>query len=117
MDHAYNPLVKEPLHVGAGKLALLSIFAAEHSKFWEMNDILFNLGKDIKLINMKSLAEQCDLSGKDLPGILKKPSILLKLVKDIREGMTLGIGATPGYLIEGKVYIGQIPPDILKPYL
>lgn len=117
MDHAYNPLVKEPLHVGAGKLALLSIFAAEHSKFWEMNDLLFDLGKDIKQINMKFLAEQCDLSGKGLPGILKKPSILLKLIKDIREGMTLGIGATPGYLIEGKVYTGQIPPDILKPYL
>jgi len=117
MDHAFNPLVKSALHVGAGRLALLAIYAANHSKFWEMNDILFNLGKDINQINMKSLANKCGLNGKGLPGSLMQPAILSKLAADIREGLSNKIEGTPGYFIRGKVYIGQIPPEILKPYL
>ena len=117
MDHAFNPLVKSALHVGAGRLALLAIYAAKNSKFWEMNDILLDLGKDINQINMKTLAEKCDLNGKGLPGSLMQPSILSKLATDIREGLRLGIEGTPGYYINGKVYTGQIPADILKPYL
>jgi len=117
MDHAFNPLIKTALHVGAGRIALLAIYAAKNSKFWEMNDILFDLGKDIEHINMKSLANKCGLSAKDLPGGLMQPAILSKLSADIIEGLRLGIEGTPGYYIDGKVYIGQIPPHILKPYL
>jgi len=117
MDHTFNPLVKSALHVGAGRLALLAIYAAEHAKFWEMNDILFDLGKDINQINMKSLADKCNLNSKGLPASLMQSSILSKLAADIREGLNKGIEGTPGYFIKEKVYIGQIPPDILKPYL
>jgi len=117
MDHAFNPLVKSELHVGAGRLALLAIYAAKHSKFWEMNDILFHLGKDINLVNMKTLADKCNLNSKGLPGSLMHPSILSKLAADIREGLINGIEGTPGYYIDGKVYIGQIPAHILEPYL
>ena len=37
-----------------------------------------------------------------------------KLSADIREGIRLGITGTPGYLIDGKVYIGHIPADIIN---
>ena len=117
MDHAFNPLVTSALHVGAGRLALLAIYAAENSKFWEMNDLLFDLDRDVEQINMKSLARKCNLNAKSLPGSLMKPSILSKLAENIREGLALGIEGTPGYLIQGKVYTGQIPADVLKPYL
>ena len=32
MDHAFNPLIKTALHVGAGRIALLAIYAAKNSK-------------------------------------------------------------------------------------
>ena len=35
MDHEFNPMVKEPFHVGAGKMALLAIHAAASGSFLE----------------------------------------------------------------------------------
>jgi uncharacterized membrane protein/protein-disulfide isomerase len=116
MDHEFNPLVKSPLHVGSGRLALLSIYAAQHQKFWEMNDILFNLERDNRHFNMKDLAKKCNLEVKGLAKQVAKPDILAKLLGDIKDGLALGIDGTPGYVIEKKVYTAQIPPEILKPY-
>ena len=117
MDHEFNPMVKSPLHVGSGRLALLSIYAAKHQKFWEMNDILFNLERDNNQINMKDLARKCNLEVKGLAMQVVKPDILTKLLGDIKDGLALGIDGTPGYVIENKVYTAQIPAEILKPYL
>jgi predicted DsbA family dithiol-disulfide isomerase len=117
MDHEFNPLVESPLHVGSGRLALLSIYAAKHQKFWEMNDILYNLERDNRQINMKYLAQQCNLETEQLARRVSKPDIVAKLLEDIKDGLALGIEGTPGYVINGKVYTAQIPPEILKPYL
>ena len=43
MDHKYNPIVKEPFHVGAGAMALFAEYAQTQGKFWEMNDVLFTI--------------------------------------------------------------------------
>ena len=43
MDHTVNPIVKEPFHIGSGKMALMAIHAASQNKFWQMNDILFEM--------------------------------------------------------------------------
>ncbi len=34
LDHEFNPIVKEPFHVGSGKMALLAIHAAATGSFW-----------------------------------------------------------------------------------
>ncbi len=39
------------------------------------------------------------------------PQIQIKLITDIRDGMKLGITGTPAYVIDGQLYLGQIPPD------
>ena len=44
MDHEVNYIVKEPFHIGSGKMALIAIYAASKGKFWEMNDLLFEIG-------------------------------------------------------------------------
>jgi protein-disulfide isomerase len=36
------------------------------------------------------------------------------LRKDIIDALKLGITGTPSFVIDGKVYQGQIPPEILK---
>ena len=33
MDHNFNPIVKEPFHIGSGYMAILSIYAASKNKF------------------------------------------------------------------------------------
>jgi protein-disulfide isomerase len=114
MDHRYNPLVKKPFHVGSGDMSLLSIYAAKEGKFWEMNDVL--LGVDISgdKIDIKELAEKTGLDNGKLALSRYDNRIRRVLWLDIRDGLKAGITGTPAYMINGKLYLGVIPPDILK---
>ena len=37
-----------------------------------------------------------------------------KLRIDIRDGLKLGINGTPGYIIDGEVYVGNVPAEVFK---
>jgi protein-disulfide isomerase len=114
MDHTVNPIVKEPFHVGSAAMSLLAIYAQSIGKFWEMNDILFNTDLAAEAINTKTLLKQAGVdTGGKAPDIYD-PRIQIKLLTDVREGMKLGISGTPAYIIDGKLSLGQIPPDILE---
>jgi len=118
MDHKINPLVKEPLHPGAAKLSMLAIYAGKKGKFWEMNDYLFNLSKDIEALNMRIIAEKTGLEFDDMHHNFPSVSLWRFLWKDINEGIqTHHITGTPGFIINNQTYLGQIPAEILKPYL
>ena len=114
MDHKYNPIVKEPFHVGSGKMAILAEYAQTQGKFWEMNDLLFEIAGHTKYINIKKLADRVGLNYRALSSSTKNRIIRYKVKHDIAIGMKLGIVGTPGYVIDGKVYLGQIPPEILS---
>jgi len=114
MDHGFNPIVKVPFHRGSGKMALLAVYAASQNKFWELNDLLYGLAGRQKQVEIKELAQALDLKPDELGRSLNDPSIRNRLQRDIQEGNKLGISGTPGYVIDGKVYLGQIPADVLK---
>jgi protein-disulfide isomerase len=115
MDHAINPLVKEPFHNGSGKMAILALYAEEQGKFWQVNDILFEKGSKREEVDLKALALQ---TGMDLSGMRKalsgRTDLQMLLAKDIWAGMKLDITGTPAYVIDGKVYLAQIPPEIIR---
>ena len=117
MDHKYNPMVKEPFHVGSGAMALFAEYAQTQGKFWEMNDILFGIAGSTNVLNIKKLAEKTGLDYRALSYSIKNSLIRYKIKHDIAIGMKLGINGTPGYVIDGKVYLGQIPPEILSKVL
>lgn len=118
MDHEFNEIVvPEPFHVGSGKLALLAIYAASQGKFWEMNDVLFQLGQSKEPFNTKTLAQQTGFTAGELSASIHNPNIRLSLRNDIRQGMMLGITGTPAFVINNHVYSGVIPPDLLKDVL
>jgi protein-disulfide isomerase/uncharacterized membrane protein len=114
MDHKYNPIVKERFHVGAGAMALFAEYAQTQGKFWEMNDVLFAIAGSTNVLNIKKLAEKVGLDYRALSYSTKNRIIRYKVKHDIAIGMKLGINGTPGYVIDGKVYLGQIPPEILS---
>ena len=114
MDHKYNPIVKEPFHVGSGAMALFAEYAQTQGKFWEMNDVLFAMVGSTNVLNIKKLAEKVGLDYRALSYSIKNSLIRYKVKHDIAIGMKLGINGTPGYVIDGKVYLGQIPPEILS---
>ncbi|MEE8541128.1 MAG: vitamin K epoxide reductase family protein [Desulfobacterales bacterium] len=114
LDHRFNPIVKAPLHVRAGSLAMLAIYAAQRGKFWEMNDLLFDIARQPEGIELEFIAQKVGLPHADLLNALKDRDIVKKLVLEIRQALKMGIGGTPAFLINQKVYLGQIPPDIIK---
>lgn len=114
MDHQVNPFVKKPLHVGTGGMAIFAIYAASKGKFWVMNDILFTIERGTKKIDLKKLAKLCGLDFKELAGSVNNPKFRHDLHMDIMYGLKNGIVGTPSYIINGQVYRGQIPPEILN---
>jgi predicted DsbA family dithiol-disulfide isomerase len=114
MDHKYNPMVKEPYHIGAGKMALLSLYAINHGKFWEISDFLFNIDTQNGHFNIKEMAGIAGFDVLDFANSINDRTLQQKLRADILEAIRLGINATPGYLIDGKIYVGHVPADIIN---
>jgi protein-disulfide isomerase/uncharacterized membrane protein len=117
MDDEVNEIVKEPFHIGSGKMALLAIYAASQGKFWEMNDLLFEIGARHKQIDLNRVAEKTGIRASNLVRALKAPVIRKRLKGDVWQGMKLRILGTPSFVINGNVYEGNIPADVLQTYL
>jgi uncharacterized membrane protein/predicted DsbA family dithiol-disulfide isomerase len=117
MDHEFNPLVKTPIHHGSGKMAMLTIYAATQNKFWQMSDTLFSIARVTPRIRFKELAQEVGLEETALTKALYDPKIQHKLKKDIRDGIKLGVTGTPTFVINGNLYRGQIPAEIIKKIL
>ena len=117
MDHAVNPLVKQPYHRRAGALALMSIYAAEKGRFWQMNDFLFTIARGRAPIRIEEVAQQVGLEAQALKQAMGTKAIRKKLRKDISDGIALGIEGTPGFIIDGQVYNAMLPPEIIKKLL
>ena len=66
MDHEVNFIVKDPFHIGSGKMALAAIYSVSKGKFWEMNDLLFELAGNEKEMNLNKLASKTSLDSKGL---------------------------------------------------
>ena len=114
MDHEVNPLLNAPEHIGSGKLAMLAIYAATQNRFWQMNDTLFKIARANPEIDIKKLARDVGLDEKNLTRAFYKRKVRYRLKKDILDGVKMGIRGTPSFVIDGEVYQGQIPPEILK---
>lgn len=114
MDHAFNPIVKEPFHVGSGIMALLAISAADDDHFWQMNDALFEIAGNHQNINIKELAQRIGMDYRRLAGSLNNRIYRKRLQHDIISGLKLNITGTPAFVIGEKVYLAKIPPEIIE---
>jgi protein-disulfide isomerase/uncharacterized membrane protein len=114
LDSKYNFAVKKPLHDGSADLALLAIYASTKGKFWEMNDLLYGIGNNNGPIKIKELAEKTQLDFWELQESLHNKKIIDTLKVDLWDGFKLGIRGTPAYVINGKVYRGKIPSEIIN---
>jgi protein-disulfide isomerase/uncharacterized membrane protein len=113
MDHKFNPIVTAPFHVGSGQMALLSIHAAMTGKFLEMNDLLFRKAAEGKNIELEAVAKEIG-SDQNLGLSLVSAFYHQHLMRDIRYGMKLRVTGTPAFLIDGSVYTGSIPEEVLR---
>ncbi len=117
MDSAMNPIVDRTFHQGAAKLAVVSIFAAEKGKFWEMNDILFDISRQENAVNIRNLAEKVGIPSDEIKYLFKNEKLIKKLKDDIQAGLAYGLKGTPGFVIDNNMYVGQIPSNVLSAHL
>ncbi len=114
MDKKVNRFLEETIHPGSSILSLVSIQAVQENKFWEVNDYLYGYDMSKGAIFLKKIAENTGLNSSTLAARIRAPETMQKLQQDISSGLKHQLIGTPSYVINGKVYTGQIPPDILK---
>ena len=114
MDKKFNPLIKENFHSGAGILSLIAIYAIKENKFWELNDFLYHYNMNKGAIYLRQIALETGLELDALKTGIHDPEIKQQLKNDILSGLRNNISGTPSYVINNKVYTGQIPSDILN---
>ncbi|MCI5119689.1 MAG: hypothetical protein D3908_00530 [Candidatus Electrothrix sp. AUS4] len=116
MDEKFNTvLVKEPFHTGSGELALLTIAAARQGKFWEANDALYTVIRNgIAAFNIQKFAEKLQLDAEQLKKDMYSETALQQVESDIWTGLKNNIVGTPSFIIDGKVYAGRLPNEILN---
>ncbi|MGD8993380.1 MAG: vitamin K epoxide reductase family protein [Desulfobacterales bacterium] len=114
MDHKVNPIVKEPFHEGSGTMALIAVAATRLNHFWPVNDYLFSLAGKTRVIKIKELALTVGLDYETLKRTMSERKTRTELRRDIWKGNTLKIMGTPAYVIDGQVYQGHIPPEIIR---
>jgi uncharacterized membrane protein/protein-disulfide isomerase len=114
MERKFNPLVTTAYHPGSGTMALFAEYANTMDRFWEMNDLLFQYVSSRKAINSSELAEKTGLDPSILAAVPRNTALRYRIKHDIATGIALGITGTPGYVIHDKVYIGNIPAELLE---
>jgi protein-disulfide isomerase len=115
LDARCNSLVKHPFHIHACAYAELAACASLLGKFWDANDYLFDHGRDETTVTAEALAQALALDAQSLRQCAEKTGV--EIVKqDVEEGLQLKIEGTPSFLVDGKVYKGQLPEGILAPY-
>jgi len=114
MDSRFNPILKAPFHEGAGIMSIIAIHAAEIGKFWPVNDYFFNIAGHGARIDLNELAAKLGLNASKVEKALNDPNIRQKLMRDIQQGLKLGLTGTPSYVIEGRVYHGMIPAEVFN---
>ncbi len=92
-------------------MAILAIYAASKGKFWEMNDLMYSIEKDF---DISTIAEKIDINPAELSWALGSKEAKALLLRDIRDGFELGVTGTPSFEINGALYFGVIPPEVLN---
>lgn len=114
LDAACNPAVKRSIHPNACTLAAAAICAEEQGKLGPMDDALFKNQKAKRPLD--ELGRAVGLDGAAFRECLRAPSTQRRLEADVTAGMSVGVRATPTYLVNGvEITGGRLTPEMLPP--
>jgi protein-disulfide isomerase len=100
----HMPLVD--LHPRSEAAAQASEAAAAQGKFWEMHDRLF---ENQQALSDEELPEHAAALGLDVERFqreLREGVHAERVAEDFRSGQAGGIPSTPGFFVEGEIYLG-----------
>jgi protein-disulfide isomerase len=109
LDQACNSTLSGPMHQNACFAAAIAECAGLQNRFWEANDYLFAEARMLHARSNAEIARDLDLDPTGLEACLKERGPRTVGI-DLEEGNRLGIQGTPTFVIEGKTYMGSLPP-------
>lgn len=113
LDMDCNPLLKRPMHESACRWAKAAICAEAQGELDAMDDALFENQRD--KVDVDVLAKRLGLDVVKFRSCMTSPEAAARLQGDILMARQLGANATPGYLVRGKLYLGDFPWAQLPP--
>jgi len=117
MDPQFNPTLSGTFHPASGKLAIAAAYAALEGRFWQMNDLLYDIPKDIKTLDIRDLAQKSGVSFQGLAASPDIPRVRYKIKRDVIRGIELGVTGTPTYVVNGQLFEGRIPMAVIRKVL
>jgi protein-disulfide isomerase len=113
LDSACNPAVRRAIHPNACTLAAAAICAEEQGRLAPMDDALFENQKAKRPLEELARAVGLDLSA--FRECLRAPSTQRRLEADVTAGMSVGVRATPTYVVNGVQLAGKLTAADLPP--
>jgi protein-disulfide isomerase len=98
-----------PNHQKALSAAVAAQCAAEQSRFWEYHDALFTRQAPATGWIFFALAEDLGLHPSLFATCLKENRYREEVMKDLRDGLKLGVTSTPTFFINGRPLVGARP--------
>ena len=116
LDTDCNPILRSQMHAGACLMARMAYCAGIQGQFWKMNDLLFGLPRGTTP-EPANLAKEAGLDEGRFEACIDAPAALAHVQADVQEGINRRITGTPTFVIDGEMYVGQIPPEVLERHL
>ncbi len=96
-------------HKGAKRLAAAARCAGEQEKFWEFQDLLFAAKDKIDTAQLNAFAKKLHMETDRFDQCLESGKYLPEIQKDIEGAKKAGVGATPTFIINGRLRSGAPP--------
>jgi|GEM_PF-245399 len=113
----YRDFINMAAHPDALNAALAARCAEEQKQFWPYHDQLFLNQDNLAVDNLKALAVKINLNAEAFNQCLDSQKYLTKVQNDLQAGLTLNIGGTPTFYINGYKVEGVISYDTFKTVL
>jgi uncharacterized membrane protein len=113
LDQACNRSIERPFHQTACRAAIIAECAGRAGRFWEANDTLFQSADYVDTRSNKGIADDLKLDPAALERCMTNEG-LAAVKNDIEVGIALKLEGTPSFLVDGQVYMGNLPASVLE---
>ncbi len=109
LDSSCNSSVQRPLHRNGCAAAVAAECAAEQGRFWEYHDLLFQNQAHLDPASLIAYAAKLGLDVERFQACTKSDGARSRVLRDVAEGVRLGINSTPTFFLNGRTIRGRLP--------
>ncbi len=113
LDPSCNKNAPYGQHLMACDAAKAALCAAQQNKFWRYHDHLFANQTSLYERKLLDFAGEENLNMDQFEDCFRSKAVLEEVQKDIQEGVTSGVDATPSIYLNGKKYKGSADAEAL----